>query len=86
MLFSHETGVAGQPWAVPAGDYLRYYAGVRDAMLGRGANPVTPAQAIATMAVLETGVGPVADAGWNCRWSTRNARHSAARFAELVAP
>ena len=22
---------------------------------------------------------PVADAGWNCRWSTRNARHSAAR-------
>ena len=56
VLFSQETGVAGQPWAVPAGDYLRYYAGVRDAMLGRGANPVTPAQAIATMAVLETGV------------------------------
>jgi len=39
--------------AVPCGDYSRYYAAVRDALLGRGSNPVTPAQAIAVMAVLE---------------------------------
>jgi len=38
----------------PAGDQRRYYAGIRDAVLGRGANPVTPAQALAVMAVLET--------------------------------
>ncbi|MEI2454926.1 MULTISPECIES: oxidoreductase [Lysobacter] len=38
----------------PAGDQGRYYAGIRDAVLGRGANPVTPAQALAVMAVLET--------------------------------
>ena len=88
VLFSQETGVAGQPWAVPAGDYLRYYAGVRDAMLGRGANPVTPAQAIATMAVLETGV----EAARCGRWlelplvdSERQA-FGRARFADLVAP
>lgn len=39
---------------VPAGDYRPYYSAVRDAILGLGANPVTPAQAVATMAVLET--------------------------------
>lgn len=38
----------------PAGDQRRYYAGIRDAVLGHGANPVTPAQALAVMAVLET--------------------------------
>lgn len=39
--------------AVAAGDYRFYYAAVREAILGRGANPVPPAQAVATMAVLE---------------------------------
>ncbi len=39
---------------VPAGDYRPYYIGVRDAILGRGTNPVTPAQAVASMAVLNT--------------------------------
>ena len=37
----------------PAGDQRAYYAAVRDALLGRGDNPVTPLQAIAVMAVLE---------------------------------
>lgn len=39
---------------VPAGDYRQYYSAVRDAILGLGTNPVAPAQAVATMAVLET--------------------------------
>ncbi|MFU2486716.1 oxidoreductase [Thauera sp. WH-1] len=39
---------------VPRGRYEAFYAAVRDAMLGCGANPVPPAQAVATMAVLET--------------------------------
>lgn len=37
----------------PHGDQSRYYAAVRDALLGCGDNPVTPAQAVAVMAVLE---------------------------------
>ena len=39
--------------AAPAGDYRRFYAGVRDAILGKGTNPVPPIQALAVMAVLE---------------------------------
>lgn len=42
--------------AVPPGDYRIYYAAVRDALVAQAPNPVTPAQAVATMAVLETGV------------------------------
>lgn len=41
---------------VPAGDYRLYYPAVAAAIRGHGANPVTPAQAVATMAVLETGL------------------------------
>ncbi|QNK03091.1 oxidoreductase [Dyella telluris] len=37
----------------PQGDQRRYYAMFRDAVLGRSANPVTPAQAITVMAVIE---------------------------------
>jgi predicted dehydrogenase len=40
----------------PAGDYPRYYRAVSDAILGRGLNPVTPAEALATLAVLETAI------------------------------
>ncbi len=40
--------------ALPAGDYPAYYAAVREAIRGRGANPVPAAQAVGTMAVLET--------------------------------
>ena len=39
-----------------AGDYRRYYAGVRDAIVGRGANPVGPAEARRVMAVLECAI------------------------------
>ena len=42
------TPVPGEP-----GDYPAYYAGVRDAILGRGPNPVPPEEAVAVMAVLE---------------------------------
>jgi predicted dehydrogenase len=40
----------------PRGDQSRYYAAIRDAVLGCGDNPVTPAQAVAVMAVLEAAV------------------------------
>lgn len=38
-----------------AGNYLAYYAAVRDAIGGVGANPVTPQQAVQVMALLELG-------------------------------
>ena len=41
---------------VPQGDQSRYYAAVCEALCGRGDNPVTPAQALAVMAVLEAAV------------------------------
>ncbi len=37
----------------PAGDQSLYYAGIRDALLGRAPSPVPPIQALAVMAVLE---------------------------------
>ena len=40
----------------PAGDYRRYYAGIRDAIAGRAPNPVPPAQALAVMAVLDAAI------------------------------
>lgn len=40
----------------PAGDYGRYYAAVRDAILGRGPNPVPPEQAVAVMRLLELAI------------------------------
>lgn len=40
----------------PAGDQRAYYAAVRDAILGKRANPVPPVQAVAVMAVLEAAV------------------------------
>ncbi|KAB8123896.1 oxidoreductase [Komagataeibacter medellinensis] len=45
-----------RPLSAPPGDYRIYYALVRDAIMGRGPNPVPPIQAIALMAVLETAV------------------------------
>lgn len=43
-----ETEIAGD-----AGDWRRYYEGVRDALRGAGPNPVTPDQACEVMAILE---------------------------------
>jgi predicted dehydrogenase len=42
-----------EPVARACGDYRRYYAGVRDALQGRGPNPVPPDQARRVMAVLD---------------------------------
>lgn len=59
QLTLYPQGPAGpaQASAVPTvpGNYLAYYAAVRDAILGRGANPVPPQQAVQLMALLELG-------------------------------
>jgi len=56
-------GRTGQATALPApaGDHRQYYIALRDAILGRGPNPVTPIQAIAVMAVLEAAALPSDD-------------------------
>lgn len=41
--------------AAADGDYRHYYEAVRDAILGKGPNPVPPAQALALMAALTAG-------------------------------
>jgi predicted dehydrogenase len=41
---------------LPKGDQRKYYFGIRHAILSGAPNPVTPAQAIAVMAVLETAI------------------------------
>ena len=41
---------------VPKGDHRQYYFGIRDALLNKAPNPVTPLQAIVVMAVLETAI------------------------------
>lgn len=53
---------AQTPIATPSGDQRAYYAAVRDAILGRCANPVPPVQALAVMAVLEA-AGAAAETG-----------------------
>ncbi|MFV3076935.1 oxidoreductase [Niveispirillum fermenti] len=49
-------GLRSGPHAGPAGDYRRYYAGVRDAITGDGPNPVTAAEAIQVMQLLALGI------------------------------
>ena len=46
---------APEDFAGEAGDYPAYYAALRDAVLGRGPNPVTPQEALDVMRVLEAG-------------------------------
>jgi predicted dehydrogenase len=46
----HDHLVAAKP-----GDQRRFYASVRDAIFGRGPNPVPPIDALAVMAVIEAG-------------------------------
>ncbi len=55
-LFVYDDTGAARRVAVPRGDQSRYYAAIRDALLGLGANPVPPAQAIAVMALLEAAI------------------------------
>ncbi len=49
-------GITGQRKDIPApaGNQSLYYAGIRNALLGRAPSPVPPIQALAVMAVLET--------------------------------
>ncbi len=42
-------------WPNRAGNYVDYYAAVRDAILGTGPNPVPPEQAVALMELLDLG-------------------------------
>lgn len=46
---------------IPRGDYRQFYAALRDAIRGKGANPVPPAEAIATTAVVETAARSAAE-------------------------
>lgn len=55
-LFLYDASGSARRVAAPRGDQSRYYAAIRDALLGRGENPVPPAQGIAVMAVLEAAV------------------------------
>jgi predicted dehydrogenase len=50
-------GATGESDLIAAtdGDYRRYYEAVRDAIHGRGPNPVSPAEAIALMAAIAAG-------------------------------
>jgi predicted dehydrogenase len=48
--------VRSQPCPVQVGRYADYYAAVRDAILGRGPNPVPGEQAARVMALLDLGV------------------------------
>ena len=58
----------------PKGDHRQYYFGIRDALLNQGPNPVTPLQAIAVMAVLETAIESSAKGqALRCRSQIRNA-------------
>ncbi|MFP2904946.1 oxidoreductase [Pyxidicoccus sp. 3LFB2] len=54
-LLDGATGAERPSVALP-GDYRHYYRAVLDAVEGRGANPVTPSQALAVMSVLEAAV------------------------------
>lgn len=53
ILVDGATGIETDT-VVPPGDYRRFYAALRDAVHGDGDNPVPPAQAIATTAVVES--------------------------------
>ncbi|WP_266160636.1 oxidoreductase [Dyella silvatica] len=55
MLFYDGSGQVSR-LPTPAGDQRRYYAMLRDALCGQGANPVSPLQAITVMAVLEAAI------------------------------
>ena len=48
-------------WPTRAGNYLEYYAAVRDAILGNGPNPVPPEQAVALMELLDLGARSAAE-------------------------
>ncbi|MCB5197446.1 oxidoreductase [Deefgea salmonis] len=53
---SQNDQISVQALPLPAGNYAAYYAGVRDALLGVGDNPVTAAQARNVMRILELAI------------------------------
>ncbi|MDH5831075.1 oxidoreductase [Luteimonas sp. M1R5S18] len=55
-----DTGPVARVFDGPRGDYRACYAAMRDAILGRGEPPVTPAQALEVLQVLEAGVASAA--------------------------
>lgn len=64
LRFTPAPGTAGRP-GLPAalpGAYPAFYAGVREAVLGRAPNPVPGTQALAVMEVIEAGVRSAAAA------------------------
>jgi predicted dehydrogenase len=61
LLLFDGSGDAPQSLPVPSGDQRRYYEGMRDAILHDTDAPVTPAQALATMAVLEAALRSARD-------------------------
>jgi predicted dehydrogenase len=62
-LLLHDGLGAVREMAPARGDYLRFYAEVRDAITGDGVNPVPPIQALAVMAVLEAAIHSDQQAG-----------------------
>jgi predicted dehydrogenase len=61
LLLFDGSGDAPKQLLAPSGDQRRYYEGVRDAILNDTDVPVTPAQALATMAVLEAALRSARD-------------------------
>jgi predicted dehydrogenase len=59
-LFDGATGDT-ETLAANDGDYRRYYGAVVEAIRGAAPNPVTPAEAVAVMAALETGMQSAAE-------------------------
>ncbi|HSC80054.1 MAG TPA: Gfo/Idh/MocA family oxidoreductase, partial [Chitinolyticbacter sp.] len=56
-LFCHDGDtLVSEPVTLPRGAYQDYYAGVRDAVLGVGGNPVPAADAVRSMRVIEAAV------------------------------
>jgi len=55
LIFVAGDGSAPVEVTAPPGNYLGYYAAIRDAIGQEGTSPVTPAQATALMAILEAG-------------------------------
>lgn len=55
-LVVFDSNLQATPVNTPKGDQRQYYIQIRDALNGKQANPVSPAQAIAVMAVLEAAV------------------------------
>jgi predicted dehydrogenase len=56
VIFTPGDGSAPLELETPAGNYLDYFAAIRDAIRGEGRVPVTSAQATTLMAIIEAGI------------------------------